>query len=129
MLFSFKAATFVFKKRHQQWRRHGEHLGRGIVPPNPKSRQKLSRKSAIRFVGYTFRLKMKNYVEPPPPPPAAPHLLPISRAGTVTWHHSGDLCSMEIILFSRANAFQHSPLEGKLYLHGISPLADLSKNN
>ena len=34
------------------------------LPPNPKSRQKLSKKNGIRFIGYTFRLK--NSVNPPP---------------------------------------------------------------
>ena len=35
----------------------------GLSPPNPKSRQKLSKKNGIRLVGYTFRLR--NYVKIP----------------------------------------------------------------
>ena len=37
-----------------------------LLPPSPKSRQKLSKKIAIKLVGYTSRLK--NYVKIPPPP-------------------------------------------------------------
>ena len=37
----------------------------GLVPPIPKSRQKLSMKYGLRLVGYTFRLK--NNVKIPPP--------------------------------------------------------------
>ena len=35
----------------------------GLVPPNPKSPQKLSKKNGMKLVGYTFRLK--NYVKIP----------------------------------------------------------------
>ena len=37
----------------------------GTCPPNPKSRQKLSKKNGVKLVGYIFRLK--NYVKIPPP--------------------------------------------------------------
>ena len=33
----------------------------GLIPQNPKGRQKLSKKNGIRLVGYIFRLK--NYVK------------------------------------------------------------------
>ena len=39
--------------------------GGGLVTPNPKSRQTLSKKNGLNLVGYTFRLK--NYVKIPPP--------------------------------------------------------------
>ena len=35
----------------------GETEGDSPPPPNPKSRQKLSKKNGIKLVGYTFRLK------------------------------------------------------------------------
>ena len=39
----------------------------GLVPPNPKSRQKLSqKKNCIKSVGYTFRLKTYVKILPPP---------------------------------------------------------------
>ena len=44
----------------------------GHVPPNTKSRQKLSNKMVLKSVGYTVRLK--NYVKIPPP-----HLLGFSE--------------------------------------------------
>ena len=37
----------------------------GDLPPNPKSQQKLSKKSGMELVGYTFRLK--HYIQIPPP--------------------------------------------------------------
>ena len=36
----------------------------GFVPPNPKSRQKLSKKNGIKSVGYTFRFKKKSKSPP-----------------------------------------------------------------
>ena len=33
----------------------------GLVPPNPKSWQKLSKKNGVKLVGYTFRLE--NYLK------------------------------------------------------------------
>ena len=48
-----------------QWWRPGGGGGT-VVPPNPESRQKLSKKDGIESVGYTFRLK--DYVKSSPPP-------------------------------------------------------------
>ena len=50
-------------------------------PPNPKSRQKFSKKNAIKLVRYTLRLN--NYVKILPPPPL-PISLGIFRAGATT---------------------------------------------
>ena len=36
----------------------------GFVPPNPKSRQELSKKNGIKSVGYTFRFKKKSKSPP-----------------------------------------------------------------
>ena len=40
--------------------------GRDLSPPNPESRQKLSKKNGITLVGYTYR--SKNYIKIPPSP-------------------------------------------------------------
>ena len=38
----------------------------GFVPPNPKSRQELSKENGIKSVGYTFRFKKKSKSPPFP---------------------------------------------------------------
>ena len=60
---AFVVAIFIGHENGSVAAPRGEGLG-GLVPPNPKSRQKLSKKNAINLVGYTLRLK--NYVKIPP---------------------------------------------------------------
>ena len=48
---------------NRQWRHH-ERTGEGLVSPNPKIWQKLTKKNGIKVGLYAFRLK--NYVQIPP---------------------------------------------------------------